>query len=91
MPVSHGQMRIQPVFDQQSDEYLVMVVGWDGPRRIHALLIHVELREGKVWVQRDGTEYGVAKRLVDEGIPAEYIVLGWIDSQPVTADLALAA
>jgi XisI protein len=47
-------------------------VGWSKDGRIHGCLIH-----GKVWVQRDGTEDGIANELVEAGIPKEDIVLGF--------------
>lgn len=33
--------------------------------------------DGKVWVQRDGTEDGIANELVQAGIAKEDIVLGF--------------
>ena len=53
------------------------LLGWEGYRRIHAGLIHIDLKDEKIWVQRDGTEYGVANELVDLGVPREDIVLGF--------------
>jgi hypothetical protein len=33
--------------------------------------------DDKFWVQRDGTEYGIARELEDAGIPKERIVLAF--------------
>ena len=33
--------------------------------------------DGKVWIQRDGTEQGIAGDLVQAGIPKDHIVLGF--------------
>lgn len=55
-PVSHGDIRLYTVFDRAGDHYLVMAVGWDGTQRVHAPLLHVDILDGKVWVQHDGTE-----------------------------------
>ncbi len=33
--------------------------------------------DGKYWIQRDGTEYGIANEPVDSGIPRERIELGF--------------
>ncbi|MEB3179867.1 MAG: element excision factor XisI family protein [Nostocaceae cyanobacterium] len=40
-------------------------------------LIHVDLIEGKIWIQRDGTVKGIANPLVDAGVPKKHIVLGF--------------
>ncbi len=54
-----------------------MAKGWHDPRRIHGCLIHIDIINGKVWVQRDGTEHGIATELVAAGIPKDHIVLGF--------------
>jgi XisI protein len=33
--------------------------------------------DGKVWIQMDGTEDGIAQELIQSGIPKEDIVLGF--------------
>lgn len=70
-------VRNRVVFDDQHGQYLIMSEGWDGNRHLHGCLIHVEVLDGKVWVQRDGTEAGVTDELVAAGIPKEEIVLGF--------------
>jgi hypothetical protein len=39
-------------------------VGWDGPRRVHGVLLHIDIIGNKVWIQHDGTSPGVAEELV---------------------------
>ncbi len=64
-------------FDSDSDQYAILSEGWDRQCHYHGCLIHIEIRNGKVWVQRDGTEEGVATELVEAGIPKSDIVLGF--------------
>lgn len=40
-------------------------------------MIHIEIIDGKVWIQRDWTEEVVAGELVEAGIPKIDIVLGF--------------
>lgn len=40
-------------------------------------LVHIDLIDGKIWIQRDGTEEGIAADLERAGIPIEHIVLGF--------------
>lgn len=67
----------QLAFDAETDQYLVMSTGWGKEGRIHGCLIHVSIQDGKVWIQRDGTEDGIANELVQAGIPKSDIVLGF--------------
>lgn len=72
-----SDIKYATIFDQAGDQYLVMLQGWDGRRRIHACIIHVDIIDGKIWIQHDGTDYGVANALFDAGVPKEHIVLGF--------------
>lgn len=68
------------LFDHEHDRYCVLSVGWEGVRRVHGCLIHIDLIDNKVWVQRDDTEDGVTYELERAGIPKSDIVLGFKDS-----------
>ena len=75
-PYAYGQIERQLVFDRTRDHYLLMSVGWD-KQRVHGSLIHIDLIDGKCWIQRDGTESGIALELETAGIPKNRIVLAF--------------
>ncbi len=77
IPYAYGEIRSEVVFDREHDRYLVMNVGWDQGRRVHGSLIHLDVIDGKIWVQRDGTEDGVATELLAGGVPKDRIVLAF--------------
>jgi len=77
IPYAFGEIQTEAVFDRQHDRYLLVNVGWDSGKRVHGSLVHVDIIAGKVWIQRDGTEHGIAKELVAAGIPKDHIVLGF--------------
>jgi hypothetical protein len=77
IPYAYGDIQTEAVFDRNNDRYLLMNVGWDNGKRVHGSLVHIDVINGKVWIQRDGTEEGVAKELVMAGIPKDHIVLGF--------------
>jgi hypothetical protein len=74
---SHGQIDTEAIIDPEKDHYEVMHVGWDGVRRVHGTVVHIDIIGEKVWVQYDGTSRPVAEELVEAGIPREAIVLGF--------------
>jgi hypothetical protein len=41
------------------------------------LLIHIDILNDKIWIQYDGTEVGIANKLVDLGVPKDDIVLAY--------------
>ncbi|CAN5820489.1 hypothetical protein BH23PLA1_BH23PLA1_39180 [soil metagenome] len=77
LPVAFGDIEREAIFDRQRDRYVLMVVGRQNGRRVHGSTIHVDIIDGKVWIQYDGTERGIARELLDAGIPKEHIVLGF--------------
>ncbi len=77
VPVSYGDIALSTVFDRAQDHYLLMAVGWEGPKRVHAPLLHVDVIDGKVWIQHDGTERGIARDLEAAGVPKDRIVLAF--------------
>lgn len=77
IPYAHGDIQIAPVFDDENDRYLIMLLGRENDRRVHGCLLHIDIINGKLWIQRDGTERGIANELVAAGVPQEHIVLGF--------------
>jgi hypothetical protein len=77
VPYAYGEIEFETIFDKEKDRYLLMIVGWENGKRVHGCLIHIDIINGKFWIQRDGTEYGVANELVDAGIAKSNIVLGF--------------
>ncbi len=55
--------------------YLLMDEGWRGYKRLHHVWAHLATTDGKFYVHEDGTEEGIANRLLDAGVPKERIVL----------------
>jgi len=74
---ARGDVQIEVIFDEANDHYELMYSGWNEPYRIHGSVLHIDIRNGKVWIQHDGTEEGVADRLVAAGIPRDKIVLAF--------------
>lgn len=75
---AYDDIQNRTVFDPETDQYLIVSTGWSQEKhRIHGCLIHLEIIDGKVWIQRDGTEVGIANELIEAGIPQERIVLGF--------------
>jgi hypothetical protein len=73
----YGEIDMELLFDRDRDRYQVLRVGWLKKSRVYGVLIHIDLKGDKIWIQYDGTEVGVANQLVECGIPKEDIVLGY--------------
>jgi hypothetical protein len=72
---SHGEIDSYPVIDADRDHYLAVQAGWDRHRRVQGAFLHLDIIDGKVWIQFNGTDQLIADELVEAGIPKEDIVL----------------
>lgn len=77
IPIANGQIDCYTVFDPKQDHYMVMNVGWDGHRRVYGCVLHLDIKEGKIWIEQNMTEMRVAQELVDRGVPKDDIILGF--------------
>ncbi|MGL5193915.1 MAG: XisI protein [Chroococcales cyanobacterium] len=75
---SHGDIRLEPVFDETRDRYALMQVGWDRGRRVRGNLIYVALKDEKVYIEYDGMERSITEDLKNQGIPHNKIVLAFL-------------
>ena len=74
---SHGEIDTEIVIDPERNHYELLHVGFDGPRRVHGTVLHVDIRGEKIWIQYDGTDRPLAEELVRAGVPREAVVLGF--------------
>ena len=68
---------LNPVFDDIRHSYLLFDTNWHERRYIHHTPIHVDLINGKIWIQYDDTEEGIATDLLEAGVSMQDIVLGF--------------
>lgn len=73
----YGDIKNEIVFDEKRDHYELVIVGWNGKMRIHGSVIHIDIIDGKVWLQHDGTDACIVDELERAGIPKDKIVLGF--------------
>ncbi len=71
-----NRIQAEMIFDTERDRYQLVYVGWRDSKRVYGVVLHVDIIDGKIWVQQDGTEVGIANKLVELGVSKEDIVLG---------------
>ena len=72
---------ILPIFDTTHDNYLLLDAGWDGIQRIHHIIAHLRIHNGKILVEVDNTDQEIIQQLLDAGIPKASIVLDFYSPQ----------
>ncbi|AOY83778.1 XisI protein [Moorena producens JHB] len=74
--VSNDEVEVQLIFDTVRDHYQWMNVGWEDLNRIYRSIVHLDIKDGKIWLQQNLTDLNPAEDLVEMGVPREDIVLG---------------
>ncbi len=67
-------------FDEARDQYLWLQCGWAAERRVYGVTVHVRIVDGKIRIEQDWTEEGIASDLLQAGVPRADIVLAFRES-----------
>jgi len=70
-------VEIQLLADTVRDHYQLMHIGWQNERRIYGCILHLDIKDGKIWLQHNGTEDDIPAELVKMGVSNMDIVVGF--------------
>ncbi|MEC4983715.1 MAG: XisI protein [Oscillatoria sp. PMC 1068.18] len=74
---AYGEIEVETIFDTRQDRYQIVHLGWQDKRWVHDSIIHLNIRNEKIWIFYNSTEHDLAADLVDLGVPKTDIVLGF--------------
>ena len=66
-----NEVETEVITDVEHDHYQIVHAGWQGKRRIYGCAFHIDIKDGKVWIQYNGTEQHLAQELVELGVELE--------------------
>ena len=66
------------IADRVNHRYQVVTIGWDKNKFVHDCPMHIDIIDGKVWIQRNMTEVELDDELAVFGVPKSDIVLGFL-------------
>lgn len=70
-------MKSYVIVSQDRNHYLLMYEGWENKQRVYGVIVHAEIRAGKIWIQYDGIEDSITEELVATGVPKDCIILAF--------------
>lgn len=73
---SNLDIESQLILDTKNDHYQLLELGWEGMKRVYNCVMHLDIKDGKIWIQRNMTDVDIAQELVEMGVKKEDIVLG---------------
>lgn len=72
-----SDFRDELVFDTTHDHYQVLTIGWSGKKRAFSPTFHLSIREGKIWIEANASDYDIVREIEARGIPKSDIVLAF--------------
>lgn len=76
-PAPTDEVQHQLLFDEEHDHYQLFCVGWKGMKRIYFPVFHLDIINGKIWVQEDASDFDIVGVMEEKGIPKSDIVLAF--------------
>ena len=73
---SFGNIEVETIFDVEHDRYQIVHMGWHHDRRVHHCVMHIDIRNHKIWIMHNTTEHELDLELIELGVPKSDIVLG---------------
>lgn len=74
---SYGEIEVETVFDTNQNRYQIMKLGWLNKKWVHYCVMHLDIRDKKIWIFCNTTEHDIAADLVQLGVPKQDIILGF--------------
>ena len=69
------------IIDKAQNHFQLLQVGWQDREYIFTVVLHFDIKKGKVWFQRNITDREVVDKLMEMGIAKQDIVLGFREPQ----------
>ena len=72
-----NELEEQLLIDTKNDHYQILTIGWEDAKRVYYPIFHIDIKNGKVWVQEDATDSDLVGQLEAGGIEKGDIVLAF--------------
>jgi XisI protein len=74
---SPSEVETAVITDDQHGHYLLLSIGWQDNRRTYFPFLHLDVKDNKIFIEKNLTELSVAKELERMGVAKHDIVLAF--------------
>ena len=57
---SSNEVKTAIICDTEHDHYQLSYIGWQDQKRIFNVILHFDIKDGKIWIQHNGTETAIS-------------------------------
>ncbi len=76
-PQSPDDVQVKVLIDTQHDHYQALHAGWEEGRQVFLVVFHFDIIDGKIWLQRNASDYDIVEDIEAKGVPKSDIVLAF--------------
>lgn len=76
-PANLPNVESMVIVDRENNHFQLLRIGWQEEQYVFTVVFHFDIKDGKIWFQRNITEREVVDELMDRGVVKEDIVLGF--------------
>ena len=74
-------VKSQLIIDKINNHFQLVSVGWHNTQFVYLVAFHFDIVDEKIWIQQNNTDCLIADELVERGVPAHDIVLGFVSER----------
>jgi hypothetical protein len=75
-PINLPNVSNHVIADKENNHFQLLQIGWQEAEYIFTVVFHLDIIDGKIWLQQNITEHEVVDYLMERNVPKEDIVLG---------------
>lgn len=69
-------LNLYVIEDKKNNHFQLLMLGWENDHYVFQCLFHLDIINGKIWVQWNDTDFPIEQELIKRDVPAGDIVLG---------------
>ncbi len=75
--ITESELEEQLILDTERNHFQILAIGWEKGKRVYYPVFHIDIKNGKIWIQEDATDFDFVGELERQGVPPTDIVLAF--------------
>lgn len=72
------QLENQAITDTIHNHFQVITLGWDKGKFVFDIVLHFDIKDGKIWIQQNWTDLLLDQELIKRGVDKTDIIIGFL-------------
>ncbi len=82
-------VKSEVIIDTDKKHFILMDMGWSNLGFIHKWVFHFEVKNDKVYIHKNSTDFDIIKAVIENGIPKSDIVISVLEEPTNLSDAIL--